>query len=153
MKLSPSRTLFVLCCTSLLAIGLGGCAANIQADCVQPPLQTYPTPQMLWPISGQALPASGKQDVFVAYPLPLVGIFSLVSAQGTTVGLPLNKPHDKLPAGAGTPQPGYTQLTELFVGTAIQPHNSYAVTYSIPYKLGCNGGNTTKTQTIGTFTT
>jgi hypothetical protein len=155
------RRLLILCSLGALAAGLSGCAAggNAEAGCVQPPLQTYPTPQMVYPQPGTTLSATGPQFVYVAYPAspPLMkvgGVFTLTPstpAGAAGVGVPM-KSVSTLPAGSATPQSGYTTFFYGSVGS-LAPKTTYALTYTIDYTLGCLAGGTSKTVTVASFNT
>ena len=84
------RKLVLLLCAAPLGLWLAACSAS-QAGCVQPALQNYTVPQLVYPQSGSKLAPSGLQDAFVAYPQPIAGAFQLFG-DGTTVGLPTNPP-------------------------------------------------------------
>jgi hypothetical protein len=143
------RTLILLLCTATLSSVLAACSAS-QAGCVQPALQNYAVPQLVYPQSGTKLSPSGLQDAFVAYPPPIAGAFQLFG-NGATVGLPTNPPRDPLPPGSAQPHAGW-KMSELFLGT-LTSGQQYVVQYAIPYKLACEAGDTSKVIVVGSFST
>jgi len=124
------------------ALALGGCAANAQSSCTQPPVQSYPTVQLV-------APTNGSSDVS-----PTVGTVTLQTTGSQLFGtVTLTGPGDTIDL---QPKPVANAGNELdFVAhiPALASSASYSVRYVLSYPGGCQGPNVVDTESVGSFST
>ena len=140
------RSIPSLLAASVLALVVAGCSANEEANCTQPPVQSYPAPQLLMPTPGETnvSPTIGTIQISTQT-VDIVGSLTLQAKGGGTLATGAAKLDPK------QPNPN-TYVWDVKI-PALASGTTYTLVWTVQYPGGCLGPAIVHTRSIASFTT